>query len=118
MKKIKVEILYWEDCPSWNLAIERVKAATEEIEKELKQKIFEISTREVKTDEEAQKISFRGSPTILVNGKDIDESGQEINPVGLTCRVYFIDGKYLPLPPYEYIYRRIKELALEEIGNA
>jgi hypothetical protein len=40
----------------------------------------------VETDEQAQELSFRGSPTVLVNGHDpfADPSA----PVGLACRVY------------------------------
>lgn len=38
------------------------------------------------TLEAAQRVGFRGSPTILVDGRDPFASGDE--PVGLSCRVY------------------------------
>lgn len=112
-KKVLVEVMYWRDCPSWELALERVRKATFELEKEHNTK-FEIREVEVKDDEEAERIGFPGSPTIKVNGKDIDPEGAEKNVKGLTCRVYNIDGKFLPLPPYEFIKQRIKELSLSE----
>jgi hypothetical protein len=34
----------------------------------------------------AERVEFRGSPTILVDGRDPFASGDE--PIGLTCRVY------------------------------
>lgn len=108
-KKVKIEVIFWRDCPSWSEAIERVKRAIRQIEDELNRKdLFELIIKEVKTEDEAHKTGFRGSPTILVDGKDIDETHLDINPVGLTCRTYLVDGKMLPLPPYEYIYRTIK----------
>jgi hypothetical protein len=108
-KKIVIEVLYWKECPSWELALERVNKAAEELKKEGKD--VEVVLEEIKTDEEASSKKFPGSPTILVNGKDIDEEGAKQNPVGLTCRVYYINGKYLPLPPYEFIRERIFLLA-------
>ncbi len=110
-KTNKVRVFFWEGCPSWNLALERVKKAIDEISSQ-KGKKFELEVIEVKTDIEAEKLRFPGSPTITVNDKDIDEEGSRQNPGGLTCRVYFIDGKYLPLPPYEFIKEMIDKLSV------
>jgi hypothetical protein len=104
-RKIVIKVLYWKECPSWQLALERVNKVAEELKEE--GKAVEVILEEVKTDEEAELKKFPGSPTILVNGKDIDEDGAKQNPVGLSCRVYYINGKYLPLPPYEFIKERI-----------
>jgi hypothetical protein len=104
-RKIVIKVLYWKECPSWRLALERVNKVAEELKEE--GKAVEVILEEIKTDEEAALKKFPGSPTILVNGKDIDEDGAKQNPVGLSCRVYYIDGKYLPLPPYEFIKERI-----------
>jgi hypothetical protein len=40
----------------------------------------------VTTPDEAEAVGFRGSPTILVDGHDPFDRGDE--PVGLSCRVY------------------------------
>jgi hypothetical protein len=108
-RKIVIKVLYWKECPSWQLALERVNKVAEELKEE--GKAVEVILEEVKTDEEAMLKKFPGSPTILVNDKDIDEDGAKQNPVGLSCRVYYINGKYLPLPPYEFIKERIIILA-------
>ncbi len=112
--KVLVEVIYWQECPSWKLALDRIKKAVEEIEAEIEKIKIEVREREIKDDEEAQKIGFPGSPTIKVNGIDIDPQGAEQNIKGLTCRVYKIGGKLLPLPPYEFIKQRIKELSKSE----
>jgi hypothetical protein len=40
----------------------------------------------VRTPEDAEKLAFRGSPTVLVDG--IDPFADENSPVGFTCRVF------------------------------
>ena len=46
-----------------------------------------VTRRLVNTPEEADRVGFRGSPTILLNG--VDPFATESDPVGgLSCRVY------------------------------
>jgi hypothetical protein len=56
-----------------------------------------IEIREVTSDEQAQQEAFVGSPTIRVDGADVQPPGEE--PTGLTCRVYRRpDGRVSALP--------------------
>jgi hypothetical protein len=56
-----------------------------------------IEVQEVDTDAEAEREQFVGSPTIRVNGVDIQPV--EGAPTGLTCRIYRRrDGRTSPLP--------------------
>jgi len=56
-----------------------------------------LEVREAPTDEAAEREGFVGSPTIRVDGRDIQEVGDQ--PVGLTCRVYRLrDGRISALP--------------------
>ena len=55
----------------------------------------------VQSNEEADKIKFRGSPTLLINNQDF-EGLPEIDSPGLTCR-YYING----LPTVEEILTRL-----------
>ncbi len=53
--------------------------------------------REVATDADAEREEFVGSPTIRVDGRDIQPVPDE--PIGLSCRVYRLaDGRISPLP--------------------
>lgn len=47
---------------------------------------FNVAYRKVDSPEAAEELSFRGSPTVLVNGRDPFAQGDE--PVGLSCRIY------------------------------
>jgi hypothetical protein len=67
--------------------------------------IGEASLRvtEIRSDEDAKRHGFPGSPTIRVEGRDIQPPGPE-QPIGLTCRVYRQrDGRVSPLPDPEDI---------------
>jgi len=89
----RVELLWWRECPSWERATELVRDEMASLG--LDPEALEV--REVATDDDAGREGFVGSPTIRVNGADIQPPGEE--PVGLTCRVYRRrDGRVSPLP--------------------
>jgi hypothetical protein len=57
-----------------------------------------IEVREIDTEESAQREEFVGSPTIRVNGRDL-QPPVEGEPTGLACRIYRRrDGRVSPLP--------------------
>ena len=67
---------------------------------------------EVRTAEEAEQFKFIGSPTILVNGRDIDPSPKP--QYALTCRGYRLeDGRISPLPTEAMIRRALREAKKE-----
>jgi hypothetical protein len=60
-----------------------------------------VELREIRTQAEADKQRFPGSPTIRVNGRDIDPEGATARPA-LTCRIYhLLGGKVSPVPSRE-----------------
>jgi hypothetical protein len=89
----QVEFLYWEGCPSHTRALDELREALGEVGLDP----GAIEVREVLTDEQAERANFRGSPTILVDGRDVDDASGE--PVALACRVYRRrDGRPSPVP--------------------
>ena len=76
---MEIELLYFEDCPHWRTADERLRTVAE-------RRRIPITRRMVDTSEDAERHGFRGSPTILVDGRDPFATGDE--PVGLSCRIY------------------------------
>ena len=91
---MNIEFLYFEGCPSHEKALERLQMvmAEEKIQ-------APITILKVETDEQAQTWQFTGSPTIRVNGNDIDPL-PEGTPYNLTCRIYRWEeeGKISPVP--------------------
>ncbi len=100
---MRIQFLYWEDCPSHEPALARLEQvmAEENIDEE-------IERIEVDTEEQAQALGFSGSPTILIDGEDIDPPPVEAY-AALTCRVYrWADGRISPLPSPDMIRRALR----------
>jgi hypothetical protein len=94
MSSPRVELLWWEGCPSWERAIEIVREQMRDAG--LDPASLEVT--EIVTDADAERTGFPGSPTILIDGADFQPPGPE-EPRGLTCRVYRLrDGRASPLP--------------------
>jgi hypothetical protein len=57
-----------------------------------------LADREVATDADAAREGFVGSPTIRIDGRDVEPRGAA-EPTALACRVYRLaDGRISPVP--------------------
>ena len=83
---MKVTIQYFDGCPHWRLADERVRRVLEGTSSDDVTLDYEL----VDSPEKAERVGFHGSPTILVDGRDPFATGDE--PTGLTCRVFRTEG--------------------------
>ena len=79
---MKVEILYFDGCPTYLPAEETLRGvlAREEVE-------ADVELVAVNTNEEAQKLRFAGSPTIRVDGEDLFTVPARAE-YALGCRMY------------------------------
>ncbi len=103
---IKIHFLWWEGCPSHPEAWHRLQQVLDEVPVKA-----DIERIEITTDEQALHWRFPGSPTIQVNGEDIDSSAST-QPSRLTCRLYFKEnGRPSPLPSEAMIKRAIFKAA-------
>lgn len=96
---MRVEVLYLEGCPNYLPAVCRLKTILRKEGLELE--VFEI---EVKDEVAAKKLNFFGSPTIRINGLDIEADMRDAKETGLACRRY-AGG----LPSEEMIRSAVKE---------
>ena len=80
------EILYFEGCPNHKPALDLVEHVSAELGIDP-----EIQLVEVADAATAQRLRFLGSPTIRVNGRDIDPHTHERNDYALSCRVFQTD---------------------------
>lgn len=78
----QVTIRYFDGCPNWKVALDRVHEAVDRSDLDG----VEIDLERVETAEEAEKVGFRGSPTVLIDGGDPFADADA--PVGLSCRVF------------------------------
>ena len=80
---MRMEILYFEGCPSYEGAEETLK----EVLSELGAEAAEVAMVAVATDEEARRLRFPGSPTMRADGEDLFPV-PERGDWRLGCRVY------------------------------
>jgi hypothetical protein len=93
-RRPKIELLWWQGCPSWPQAFDELRDAVAEAGLDPEA----IEMREVTTDETAEGEHFVGSPTIRIDGADLQPPAAD-EPFGLTCRIYrHRDGRISPLP--------------------
>ena len=80
-QNMTIELLYFDDCPSWQTALEILYVSLNQLG--ISQ---EVSLIPVETQGEAEENKFTGSPMIRVNGADLFPTGQANYALG--CRVY------------------------------
>jgi uncharacterized protein len=80
---MRIEILYIAGCPNYSPSPARLR-------KVLRQEgvSAELSEIEVKDDAAARALNFIGSPTIRVNGLDIEVESRTVNEPAFACRRY------------------------------
>jgi peroxiredoxin len=101
--KWRVELLWWEGCPSHEGAFELLNSALAN----LKRGDVAVVRREVATAEEASRLNFPGSPTFQVGRRDLFPA--DAAPA-LNCRVYRAsDGRVSPLPDPAELAARLRE---------
>jgi len=95
---VKVELLFWRGCPSHPEALETLRAVLDERRPRLPVELVEVETQA-----DAVRLAFPGSPTIRVDGRDVDPGGEGGRP-SLTCRIYHLpDGRVSPVPSREQL---------------
>jgi hypothetical protein len=79
---VRVGVRYFDGCPNWRVVVERLRIVLTE----MGSSDVEVELERIETLEQAETVAFRGSPTVLVDGRDpfLDEAA----PVGLMCRIY------------------------------
>ena len=98
MTRPVVELLYFEGCPNHIAArelIERI-SAEEAIDPELR--LVEVTSVEA-----ADQLRFLGSPTVRVNGHDIEPGADDRDGFTLACRVYRTESGQGSVPPETWL---------------
>lgn len=80
---MKIEVLYFKGCPNHLAAVERLRFVLGQ-----EGAPGEVTEVEVKDASAAQALGFPGSPTIRVNGVDIEPALRGTSQAGLACRCY------------------------------
>ena len=82
---MKIEVIYVPGCPNYQPAVERIRKvlASESLR-------ADMEGIPVGSEIDAKALEFPGSPTVRVNGTDVEPNHK--NAVGLACRLYANSG--------------------------
>lgn len=83
---IRVEVLARSDCPNRGMALQVVARAVER-----SGVAADVQIVDVRTESEARRLRVLGSPSVLVDGVDVEPGAIERSDFTLACRVYRCD---------------------------
>jgi len=97
-----VEIFYFEGCPGH-------AAAAELVARVVKDAALNVEVRhvEVANAVAAEQLRFLGSPTVRVDGVDVDPDADQRHDFAMQCRVYSVNGRLQNAPRREWIERAL-----------
>ena len=91
---MKIEVFYFNDCPNYEHTVELIESVVDELGVSA-----DVDLIRVETHKSAAEKRFLGSPTVQVNGLDVDPAARERTDYGLACRRYRDGG----VPPRDMI---------------
>ena len=95
---MKVTLLFFDGCPNWQVTNAHLESMAVEFG-------FDFDRRHVVRGEDAQRLKFHGSPTVLIDGRDVFTNGDE--PLGLSCRTYQTDHGLAGAPSAEQLHEAL-----------
>jgi hypothetical protein len=101
---MEVELLYFDGCPNSALARERIAEA-------LRAESLEVSIVEHRVEDRTAALAagFLGSPSVRINGLDVEPEARDRVDYGLACRTYQSDGTREGAPPIALIRAALRE---------
>ncbi|WP_394831459.1 hypothetical protein LVJ94_33595 [Pendulispora rubella] len=94
----RIEVLMFDGCPHVDATVARASAAARAAGIPA-----DVTVVRIASEEEAIRERFLGSPTVRVDGIDIDPAVAAGTDFGLQCRLYTVDGQLQGTPPDEWI---------------
>jgi len=97
-----LEVFYVDSCPNLQPTLNRVKEVLDETgltANVVEQRVLDVSS--------AIAMRFLGSPTVQVNGVDVEPSARTSDEFGLTCRMYLSGERQEGVPPVQLLREAI-----------
>lgn len=91
-----IELLFVDGCRGHEQVLAQVRELA-------KRSGSELVLHRIDTPEQAVRERFLGSPTVRIDGRDVDPGARGRTDYGLTCRTYRSDSGWSPVPPRPWI---------------
>lgn len=99
----KVDVLYFDGCPSWQQGVEYLRAALSRLGLD-----WPVELIQVLDEESATLLRFLGSPSFQVDGQDLWP--EERSSYSLSCRVYATPEGLKGWPTVEMLMERLRSV--------
>jgi hypothetical protein len=93
-----IEVLYVEHCPNFPAALALVHRVAAELALDT-----EVRTTMITDQAAAEQARFVGSPTVRVDGRDVDPDGELAAEVTLECRLYWHEYRLAGYPQERWV---------------
>lgn len=115
---MRIEVLTFKGCPNAESTRELVRQAVK-----LEAVDATIEFIDVNTPEVAQQMRFLGSPSVRIDGEDVEPLANSRAAYGLMCRTYRVGSEFSGKPPIAMILAAIRrritaDLARKDTDNA
>jgi hypothetical protein len=94
----RIEVLVFDGCPNVEATLERAREAVAATDVPA-----DVQVVRVQSPDDAERLRFLGSPTVRVDGVDVEPESNDRGDFGLQCRIYSVDGRYEGAPPADWI---------------
>jgi hypothetical protein len=99
-----VEVLVFDGCPNVETALQRARGAIAAAKVPARVQLVRVAD-----DDQARRLRFLGSPTVRVNGADVDPTAAGREDYGMQCRVYATGGRFEGAPPVDWITAALRD---------
>jgi hypothetical protein len=104
VRQPRVEILYFDGCPNHEPARDLVEQVAAELGLQA-----EIELVEVADADTATRLRFLGSPSVRVDGRDVEPGADERSDFVLSCRIYRSERGMVGRPEADWIRDALSE---------
>ena len=98
---MEIDLLYVPECPNRIAARDHLERALA-----LTRVVAVVREQEIRSGEEAERLGMRGSPTILIDGRD--PFVETADPTALSCRLYRSDVGVSGAPTVEQLVEALR----------
>jgi hypothetical protein len=109
---MRIELLYFDGCPSHHAFLPHLRELLDRAGVAAK-----IELRRVQSPEEAEHERFLGSPTLRIDGRDVDRGASDRDDFGFKCRLYPGDQRLSGVPPDDWVLAALRRASRRANGN-
>ena len=101
---MKIEVLYFDGCPNHEVLLPRLRELLDQV-----QVASPVELVDVPDDAAAQRERFLGSPTLRVDGRDVEPGAELRTDFGLKCRLYRTENGFAGVPLDDWVLDALRQ---------